>query len=89
MLAYAACLFMSIKMIVDSVRWHAEDFETISGISKDMILKAEIFLMTHIINYKVNVSAEEFRRQYLKIEERLQKRLANRSQPSAQFAQKK
>lgn len=80
-LAFACCLFLSIKMVVDSERWHAEDFEMISGVSKELILKTELFLFTTLLGYKLHVFPEDFRSLYLKLEEQIKKRKAKKLKP--------
>lgn len=73
-LAYACCLFLSIKTVVDSEKWHAEDFETISGISRELVLKTELFLFTKLLGYRLHVSSDEFRSNFLKLAEQVEKR---------------
>ena len=74
MLAYACCLFLSIKAVIDSEKWHAEDFETISGVKRELILKTELFLFTKLLGYRLHVCPDEFRSQFLKISEQVEKR---------------
>lgn len=61
-------------MVVDSEKWHAEDFETISGISRDLILKTELFLFTKLLAYRLHVTPEEFRGQFEKVNHQVQRR---------------
>lgn len=63
---------------MDSEKWHAEDFETISKIEKNLILKTELFLFTKLLGYRLHVSGEEFREQYLSITEQVDKRREKR-----------
>lgn len=79
LIAYATCLFLSIKMVVDSEKWHAEDFETVSGISKSLILKTELFVFNNLIGFRLHVCPEEFRTNYEKISDQVDKRKSKKS----------
>lgn len=79
MLIYAGCLFLSIKMVVDSHKWFVEDFSHISKIEEKLIQKMELFVTETALDFRLGVSEEEYHKEYEKtyrnVEKRLQKNL--------------
>lgn len=79
LLLFSSCVYLSIKILEDKVKWFIEDFSFISGFDQKVIEKMETNLIKNIFNYEyfVNSDLYEIERFFLKakIEEKyLQKR---------------
>lgn len=59
-LLYAACLYLSIKMLIDEERWFIEDFSYVSGLEEKHIEKMEKFVLFDILNFNAKISDAEY-----------------------------
>lgn len=61
-LIFCGCLYMSIKMLVDTERWFLEDFADLSGYCEGIVEKTEVLLLVEIFDFKTMVSEEEYQK---------------------------
>jgi hypothetical protein len=73
-MVYAACLFLSIKMVIDVEKWYIEDFSNVSGLEKELITKMEMFIVEDILNFNVSVQRVDYRHEHLRIYKNIEKR---------------
>lgn len=59
-LLYSACLYLSIKMLIDEERWFIEDFAYVSGLEEKHIEKMEQFIFFDILNFNAKLSEQEY-----------------------------
>jgi hypothetical protein len=59
-LLFAACLYLSIKVLVDEERWFVSDFAYVSGLEEAHIEKMEIFVAVELLEFDYKISEEEF-----------------------------
>lgn len=52
LLVFTGCLYLSIKLIIDTEKWFIEDFCLVSGFSEDIISKMDICLVNEILNFE-------------------------------------
>ena len=78
-LLYAGCLLLSIKMVLDTEKWFVEDFALVSGLDKASISKIELFLMEECLDFYAGISEEEYRKEYLSLYRKTEKRRARKA----------
>lgn len=66
LLIYAGCLFLSIKMVVDTEKWFLEDFSAVSGIEESIVEKMELFILEDALNFDVSISRNLYREEHLR-----------------------
>lgn len=81
-MVYAACLFLSIKMVIDVEKWFIEDFSNVSGLEKDLITKMELFILEDILYFNVSVGRNEYRQEHLRIYKNMEKRVSRKDKIS-------
>lgn len=59
-LLYAACLYLSIKMLIDEERWFIEDFAYVSGLEEKHIEKMEQFVLFDVLKFNAKLSDQEY-----------------------------
>ena len=59
-LIYSACLYLSIKMLIDEERWFLADFSYVSGLEESHIEKMELFVLSDILKFSPKLSDEVF-----------------------------
>lgn len=62
-LLYSACLYLSIKMLIDEERWFLADFSYVSNLEEAHIEKMEQFVLIDILNFDPKVSEQEFKKE--------------------------
>jgi hypothetical protein len=61
---FGACLFLSIKLVVDTEKWFLVDFSTISKIGQKMLHDAELMICDDILNFDVNIQESQLSQIY-------------------------
>lgn len=84
LLIYIGCLFLSIKVTLDTEKWFLEDFSEVSGIEPSIIEKMELFIFDDILNFNVSISSILYREEHLRIYKNVQKRILLKKSPKAQ-----
>ena len=59
-LVYSACLYLSVKMLIDEERWFVADFSYVSNLEEAHIEKMEQFVLIDILNFSPKISEEDF-----------------------------
>lgn len=59
-LLYAACLYLSIKMLIDEERWFIEDFAYVSGLEEKHIEKMEHFVFFDVLKFNAKLTDEVY-----------------------------
>jgi len=62
-LLFSACLYLSIKMLIDEERWFLADFAYVSGLEESHIEKMEIFVTSEILNFEYRITDEQFQKE--------------------------
>lgn len=62
-LLYSACLYLSIKMLIDEERWFVADFSYVSDLDEKHIEKMEKFVAIEILKFDFKLSDDEFQRE--------------------------
>lgn len=65
---YSACLFLSLKLVVDYELWLVSDFCCICGLKETELRELEVNLFTYILDYRAVVSPEDYWKQEEKFE---------------------
>lgn len=58
----AITLFLSHKLIIDYEVWHMDEWGKLAGIDQADVEKLEVKLVSQVLNFDLNVTAEEFKR---------------------------
>jgi hypothetical protein len=75
LLIYAGCLFLSIKMVVDTEKWFVEDFSTVSGIDEATVEKMELFVLDDALNFDVSIARDIYREEHLRTYKNIKRRV--------------
>lgn len=67
-LLYSACLYLSIKMLIDEERWFLADFSYVSNLEESHIEKMEQFVLIDLLNFDPKISEEEFKKERLALQ---------------------
>ena len=59
-LVYSACLYLSVKMLIDEERWFVADFSYVSNLEEAHIEKMEQFVLIDVLNFSPKISEEDF-----------------------------
>lgn len=62
-LLYSACLYLSIKMLIDEERWFLADFSYVSNLEEAHIEKMEQFVLIDILNFDPKISEADFKKE--------------------------
>lgn len=62
-LLYSACLYLSIKMLIDEERWFLTDFSYVSNLEEAHIERMEQFVLIEVLNFYPKISVEEFKKE--------------------------
>jgi hypothetical protein len=62
-LLYSACLYLSIKMLIDEERWFLADFSYVSNLEEAHIEKMEQFVLIDILNFDPKISEEVYKKE--------------------------
>lgn len=76
LLIYAGCLFLSIKMVVDTEKWFIEDFSTVSGIDQSTIQKMELFILEDALQFDVSIDSNTYRQEHLRTYKNIERRVS-------------
>lgn len=60
-LLYSACVYLSIKMLIDEERWFMADFAYVSNLEESHVEKMEVFVLVDILNFETKISEEEYK----------------------------
>jgi hypothetical protein len=82
LLIYAGCLFLSIKMVVDTEKWFVEDFSTVSGIDQPTIEKMELFVLEDALNFDVSIDRNVYREEHLRTYKNINRRIFKQNKAS-------
>lgn len=66
-LIYSACLYLSVKMLIDEERWFVADFSYVSNLEEAHIEKMEQFVLIDILNFNAKISEEDFMQERLNL----------------------
>lgn len=66
-LIYAACLYLSIKLLIDEERWFVADFSYVSSLDEKHIEKMEKFVVFDILKFDVKLPDAEFKKEEMRL----------------------
>lgn len=62
-LIFAACLYLSIKLLIDEERWFVADFSYVSSLDESHIQKMEQFVLVDILSFDLKIPDSQFRKE--------------------------
>lgn len=68
-LLYSACVYLSIKMLIDEERWFMADFAYVSNLEEAHVEKMEQFVLIDILNFNAKISDEDFIKEKLALQQ--------------------
>lgn len=62
-LIFAACLYLSIKLLIDEERWFVADFSYVSSLDESHIQKMEQFVLVDILSFNLKITDNLYRKE--------------------------